>query len=72
MTRYWSKNVAQTFPKFAQIDATAFFTLRDPIQNSPRSQMFSQELSKSPNMVTLPLSVFDYQADRKIVLGLHR
>ena len=25
VTRYWSKNVAQMFPKIAQIDATSFF-----------------------------------------------
>ena len=52
MTRYWSKNIAQTFPK----DTTAVFTLRNPLQNSPRShqcfldtfciRICCQELSK--------------------------
>ena len=35
VTGYWGKNVAQMFPKVAQIDATVVFTLNYAFQNRP-------------------------------------
>ena len=63
MIRNSSKNVAQMFPKVAQIDATSIFTYGDPFQNSPKShqcfwatfvsKFVSKNFQKSPNLVTL-------------------
>ena len=66
VTRYWSKNIAQLFPKVAQIVTTAFLHEVILFKNSPKShQSFEatfvikfvpKNFQKSPNLVTMAYS----------------
>ena len=76
VTRYWSKNVAQTISKVAQIDTTTVFTLRDPyVQNSPRShqcfwatfvsKFVAKNFQKSPKLVALPTATTHWRPKKR-------
>ena len=50
---YWSKNVAQMFPKVAQIDATVVFTQSAMFKLAQKVKIIAKNIKKSPNQVIL-------------------